>query len=65
MGAGCSTESHIATVNGSSPNRSSQHELEVIYFDAKGRAEPTRLVFAVGGIPFKDTRVAHKDTRVV
>ena len=31
--------------------------IELFYFDAAARAEPIRLAFAIGGVPFKDTRV--------
>ena len=34
---------------------------ELIYFDGPGRAELTRLAFAAGNVPFKDTRLAMAD----
>ena len=34
---------------------------EVVYFDGLGRAEAIRLALHIGGVPFKDTRVAVAD----
>nr|XP_022338767.1 glutathione S-transferase-like [Crassostrea virginica] len=31
------------------------------YFDARGRGEPARLLFAVAGIPFQDRRVSQEE----
>lgn len=36
-------------------------ELELIYFPVAGRAKLIRLLFALGGIPFKDTRVTYPE----
>jgi glutathione S-transferase len=37
------------------------HTTEVIYFDAAGRAEVTRIMLHAAGIPFTDTRIDGKD----
>mmetsp|Transcript_10317 Transcript_10317/g.21697 ORF Transcript_10317/g.21697 Transcript_10317/m.21697 type:complete len:215 (-) Transcript_10317:1680-2324(-) len=34
---------------------------ELVYFDMKGLAEPTRLAFRVGKVPFKDTRLTREE----
>ncbi|GAB5037747.1 glutathione s-transferase [Nannochloropsis oceanica] len=34
---------------------------KLVYFDIKGRGEPIRLAFAVGGIPFDDERISGAD----
>lgn len=31
------------------------------YFDARGRGEPARLLFAVAGIPFQDRRISQEE----
>ena len=36
-------------------------KLKLTYFHIKARAEPTRLALFIGGIPFEDVRVEHKD----
>eukprot|EP00927_Polykrikos_kofoidii_P052971 TRINITY_DN47043_c0_g1_i1.p1 TRINITY_DN47043_c0_g1~~TRINITY_DN47043_c0_g1_i1.p1 ORF type:complete len:244 (-),score=29.76 TRINITY_DN47043_c0_g1_i1:68-799(-) len=38
-----------------------QRSLRLIYLDIKGLAEPIRLVFAVGGVPFEDVRVSYEE----
>ncbi|KAH7476730.1 hypothetical protein PRIC1_002759 [Phytophthora ramorum] len=39
----------------------SQPQLKLTYFDGKGRAELTRMLFHYGGVAFTDERVAHAD----
>jgi hypothetical protein len=34
---------------------------EIIYFNAAGRAEVTRILLHAAGIEFKDTRIAYPD----
>jgi len=34
---------------------------KLIYFDTRGRAEGSRLLFAYAGIPYEDIRVSHED----
>lgn len=34
---------------------------KLIYFEAKGRAELTRLVFAAGGVKYEDKRIDRID----
>ncbi|CUG91448.1 glutathione S-transferase, putative [Bodo saltans] len=36
-------------------------DIELVYYDAKGRGQSTRLMLAVAGIPFKDTRLSDDD----
>ncbi|RLN98812.1 hypothetical protein BBJ28_00018995 [Nothophytophthora sp. Chile5] len=38
-----------------------QPSVKLTYFDGKGRAELSRLLFAYGGVPFVDERVPHAD----
>ncbi|KAE9308873.1 hypothetical protein PR003_g20640 [Phytophthora rubi] len=38
-----------------------QPQLKLTYFDIKGRAELTRLIFHYGGVTFTDNRVARAD----
>jgi glutathione S-transferase len=38
-----------------------QPQLKLTYFDFKGRAELTRMIFHYGGVAFTDTRVARAD----
>jgi glutathione S-transferase len=38
-----------------------QPQLKLTYFDGKGRAELTRMIFHYGGVAFTDNRVAHAD----
>ncbi|POM65521.1 Glutathione S-transferase [Phytophthora palmivora] len=38
-----------------------QPQLKLSYFDGKGRAELTRMIFNYGGIAFTDDRIAHAD----
>jgi glutathione S-transferase len=33
-------------------------DMELVYFNAAGRAQPTRLVLSIGGVSFKDTRLS-------
>ena len=39
---------------------SDKPQLKMIYFDMKGRAEPTRLALAIGGIDFEDERISRE-----
>ena len=34
---------------------------KVVYFDARGRAEIIRLIFAVAGVKYEDVRIAKED----
>ncbi|EGZ23684.1 hypothetical protein PHYSODRAFT_353862 [Phytophthora sojae] len=38
-----------------------QPTLKLTYFDGKGRAELTRLIFNYGGVAFTDDRISHAD----
>ncbi|KAG7387318.1 hypothetical protein PHYPSEUDO_014497 [Phytophthora pseudosyringae] len=38
-----------------------QPQLKLTYFDGKGRAELSRMIFNYGGVAFTDSRIAHAD----
>ena len=36
-------------------------KIKVIYFNARGRAETTRMILAQGGVEFEDQRVTREE----
>lgn len=67
MGSGCSTDCMISSADSYDDDdddgeNNKQHVLEVICFEGKGAsADLSRLVLAVGKIPFHDGRLSHPD----